>query len=100
MRLQMETLGRSPGCGQLWTKDEATSCNPTFIGHREGYDEWRVEVDDAASGESNDTQRARTSKKISLDGKSPASITEDEHHSIVVRPGTKTNSDQDGAVDD
>jgi len=70
---------------------------PTFIEHRDGYDVWRIELKYEASEESDGAARAPVSKEILFDGKSPAVVTEDEHHSIVVRPGTVTKSEQDGA---
>ncbi len=70
---------------------------PTFIEHRDGYDVWRVELDYVASKESDGTPWAAVSKEILFDGKAPAVITENEHHSIVMRPRTETNPEQDGA---
>jgi hypothetical protein len=67
---------------------------PTFIEHHDGYDVWRIELRYVASEESDDTPRTAVSKEILFDGKSPTVVTEDEHHSIVVRPGTVTNSEQ------
>jgi hypothetical protein len=70
---------------------------PTFIEHRKGYDVWRMKLKYVASEESDDTLRAAVSKEIVFDGKSPVVVTKDEHHSIVVRPATKTGSEQGGA---
>jgi hypothetical protein len=68
---------------------------PTFIEHRDGYDVWQIELKYVASEESHGTPLAEeVSKEILFDGKSPAVVTEDEHHSIVLRPGTGTNYEQ------
>lgn len=69
---------------------------PTFIEHRDGYDVWRIELKYVASEESDGKLRAAVSKEILFDGKTPAVVTEDQHHSIVVRPRTETNSEQEG----
>lgn len=70
-------------------------CNifPTFIEHRDGYDVWRIELKYEASDESDGAARAAVSKEILFDGKSPAVVTEDQHHTIVLRPQTTTNSE-------
>jgi hypothetical protein len=67
---------------------------PTFIEHRDGHDVWRVELKYVAYEEIDGKPRASVSKEVLFDGKSPTVVTEDEHHSIVVRPRTETNSEQ------
>lgn len=73
--------------------------NPTFVGHRDGFDEWSLELDYTASGAGGSPPRARVSKTVLFDGESPAEVARDEFHSIILGPAAETNSEPPDASD-
>ena len=72
---------------------------PTFIEHLEGEDVWQLKIVYDATAEGESSLTALESKEILFDGKSPAPVSDDEHHSIIVRPRTEAAPDQANPAD-
>lgn len=59
---------------------------PTFLGDRDGKDEWRVELEYESTGEEADAPRDPVSKTVHFDGETAVTLVEDESHSVTFQP--------------
>ena len=88
--------------------EEGRKCkmSPAFLEHKEGNDIWKIELHYTTTQKHEGAQVSETSHKsktVGFDGINPVTISEDDHHTIIMRP--RRNSEHEdsnrpaGAVD-
>jgi hypothetical protein len=79
--------------------DKGRKCkmSPAFLEHKDGNDIWKIDLQYTTTQKHEGAEFSETSHKsntVAFDGSKPLTISEDDHHTIIIRP-RKINSEHE-----
>jgi hypothetical protein len=78
-------------------KGRKCKMSPAFLEHKDGNDIWKIDLQYTTTQKHEGAEFSETSHKsntVAFDGSKPLTISEDDHHTIIIRP-RKINSEHE-----